>query len=193
MSRYKITGVVLAGGKSSRLGTDKALVLIKGRPLISYAIETLSCVCHKVVINSGQPVYSFTGCEIWPDLLPIQAPIIGIYSCLKRSDSDWNIFLSCDMPMVDHRLFDLLLSQRDGVDAVVPFHQDGMEPLCSTFSRRVLPFLEERIANGQYGIQQFVRQARSRLVKISPELDFYSPKLFTNLNTAEDIRFFSLE
>jgi len=160
MSRYQVTGVVLAGGKSSRLGTDKALMLLKGRPLISYAIETLSCVCHKVVINSGQPVYGFTGCEIWPDMLPIQAPIIGIYSCLKRSDSVWNIFLSCDMPMVDPRLFDLLLSKRAGADAVVPFHQDGMEPICSAYSRRVLPLMEERIAKGQYSMQQFVRHGR---------------------------------
>ncbi len=101
MSRCRVTGVVLAGGRSSRMGQDKSLMLFNGRPLISYAIDTLRQVCDQVVISANQSVYEFTGCTVWPDIMPFQAPMIGIYSCLKRSKTYWNFFLSCDMPLVD--------------------------------------------------------------------------------------------
>jgi molybdenum cofactor guanylyltransferase len=191
MNRCRITGIVLAGGRSRRMGQDKSLTLFKGRPLISYAIETLRPVCDQVVISSNQPVYEFTGCAVWPDILPLQAPMIGIYSCLKRSKTFWNIFLSCDMPMVDPRLFDFLFSRRAGADIVIPVHGNKMEPLCGLYNRKVLPLLEKKILEREFSMQQLIGVARSRLVEISPELGFYSDSVFANMNTADDIQLFS--
>lgn len=173
------------------MGQDKSLMLFNGRPLISYAIETLRPVCDQVVISSNQPVYEFTGCAVWPDILPLQAPMIGIYSCLKRSHTFWNIFLSCDMPMVDPRLFDYLFSRRAGADTVIPVHGNEMEPLSGLYSRKALPLLEKKIRERVFSMQQLIGVARSRLVEMSPELGFYSYSMFANMNTADDIHLFS--
>jgi molybdenum cofactor guanylyltransferase len=191
MNRCRITGIVLAGGRSSRMGQDKSLMSFNGRPLISYAIEILRTVCDQVVISSNQEVYEFTGCAVWPDILPLQAPMIGIYSCLKRSQTFWNIFLSCDMPRVDPRLFDYLFSRRAGAEAVIPVNGNKMEPLCGLYSRKALPLLEKKIREGEFSMQQLIGVARSRLVEMSPELGFYSDSLFVNMNTADDIHLFS--
>ncbi len=191
MNRCRITGIVLAGGRSSRMGQNKSLMLFNGRPLISYAIETLRPLCDQVVISSNQPVYEFTGCAVWPDILPLQAPMIGIYSCLKRSQTFWNIFLSCDMPMVDPRLFGYLFSRRAGADTVIPVHENKMEPLCGLYSRKALPMLEKKIREREFSMQQLIGAARSRLVEMSPELGFYSDSVFANMNTADDIHLFS--
>lgn len=191
MNRNSITGIVLAGGSSSRMGQDKALMLFNGRTLISYAIEILSPACDNVVISSNQQVYEFTGCEVWPDILALQAPMIGIYSCLKRSQTFWNIILSCDMPLVDRRLLDFLLTRRAGADIIIPVHRNKMEPLCGLYSRKLLPLLEKKTGEGEFSLQQLIRVARSRLVEMSPELDFYSENMFVNMNTADDIQSFS--
>ena len=191
MNRSRITGIVLAGGSSSRMGQEKSLMLFNGRPLISYAIKTLSPICDQVVISSNKPIYEFTGCDVWPDILTLQAPMIGIYSCLKRSQTCWNIFLSCDMPLVDPRLLDFLLTRREGVDIVIPVHRNEMEPLCGLYSRKLLPLLEKKIGGGDFSVQQLIRVARSRLVEIGPDLVFYSGNMFVNMNMADDIQSFS--
>jgi molybdopterin-guanine dinucleotide biosynthesis protein A len=117
--------------------------------------------------------------------------MIGIYSCLKRSKTYWNFFLSCDMPLVDERLVDFLFSQRAGADIVVPVHHDEMEPLCGLYSRRIIPLLERKIREEDYSMRHLIRFARSRLLETGPELDFYSCNMFANMNTAEDIHLFS--
>jgi molybdopterin-guanine dinucleotide biosynthesis protein A len=97
------------------------------------------------------------------------------------------------MPMVDPGLFDFLLSRRSRVDAVIPVHQDEMEPLCGLYNRRIIPLLERKIHEGNYSMQHLIRAARNRLVKTGPELDFYSDHMFANMNTAADIHLFSMK
>ncbi|MCX6240076.1 MAG: molybdenum cofactor guanylyltransferase, partial [Bacteroidia bacterium] len=80
MNTELITGIVLAGGLSRRMGTDKSMMMLNGKSLIEYSINALKPLCHNVVISSNNFNYDFTGCEVWPDELPDQAPIVGIYS-----------------------------------------------------------------------------------------------------------------
>jgi molybdopterin-guanine dinucleotide biosynthesis protein A len=83
ISKTDYTGIVLAGGKSSRVTGNKSLLLYQGKPLIQHAVDILSKVCDKVIISSNNNEYDFTGYEVWPDEISIQAPMVGIYSCLK--------------------------------------------------------------------------------------------------------------
>jgi molybdopterin-guanine dinucleotide biosynthesis protein A len=188
MAGDTITGFVLAGGMSSRMGENKSLMLFHGRPMITYAIEILSPLCEKVVISSNLRAYDFTGCEVWSDELPVQASINGLYSCLKRSETPWNIILTCDMPFAGSRLFTCLLGQARDTDAVIPVHGQGLvEPLCGLYSRSALPVLEQHMQEGQYSILKLLRSIRCRYVDIGPDRDFYNPEMFTNLNTPADM------
>lgn len=186
MKKLNITGIVLAGGMSSRMGQDKSLMVFNGKPLVQHAVDTLKTICRQVVISSNRPEYAFTGCEVWPDEIEIQAPIAGIYTCIRRSATERNIILSCDMPLVDSRLFDYLITLDTGFDAIIPVHGRGMEPLCGVYNKTAVPALAANIAEKQFGMQQFIRNTASRLIEIGPGLDFYRDNLFTNINTIGD-------
>ena len=186
MKQLNITGIVLAGGMSSRMGQDKSLMEFNGMPLIQHAVDTLKTICHQVVISSNRHAYEFTGCEVWPDELEIQAPVTGIYTCIRRSATGRNIILSCDMPLVDSRLFEYLIKQDAGFDAIIPVHERGIEPLCGVYNKTAVPVLAANIAENQFSLQQFIREANSSLVEIGPALDFYRDNLFANVNTPGD-------
>jgi molybdopterin-guanine dinucleotide biosynthesis protein A len=184
----EVTGFILAGGLSSRMGEDKSLMLFKGKPLIMYAVEALSPLCEMVIISSNLQVYNFTGCEVWPDELPVKAPINGLYSCLKRSKTDWNIILTCDMPFIGSQMFGYLLNQAHGDDAVIPVHGQGMvEPLCGLYNRSTLNVLEYRVKVEQYSILKLLHSIRCRYVNIGPDQEFYNNQLFSNLNSPADL------
>jgi molybdopterin-guanine dinucleotide biosynthesis protein A len=188
MGPGKVTGFVLAGGLSSRMGEDKSLMLFKGKPLIMYAIDSLLPLCERVIISSNLSIYDFTGCEVWPDELPLKAPVNGLYSCLKRSKTVWNFILTCDMPFTGSQLFAYLLEQAHGDDAVVPVHGQGfVEPLCGLYNRSTLNVLEYQLKVGQYSILEFLQAIRCSYVKIGPDLKFYHKEMFSNLNSPADL------
>ncbi len=185
----EMTGVVLAGGKSKRMGRDKALLEFRGTPLVLHAVKILQQFCSQVVISSNRKDYLFTGCEIWPDDVDVHAPMAGIYSCLKRSMHPWIMVLTCDMPLIDPQVFDLLISQADlhRDDVLVPFHdRDCIEPLCGLYNQRAIHLLEESIRTHRFSLQQFIRSTKSRLVEVGPDRDFYKADLFFNINTIKD-------
>lgn len=189
MKKPEITGIVLAGGKSSRMGTDKSLLKWKGKTLIEHAVETIKPVCIKVVISSNKKVYGFTGCDTWPDELPGQAPIIGIYSCLKRSETEINIFLSCDMPYLRTDLLRHMIDRVDNHPLLVPVNDDGLlEPLCGIYRKTIIPHLEKHIRHNNLSIYEFIREHGGKFLKLGKELPFYDSNLFANINTPDDLK-----
>lgn len=186
MDRKDITGIVLAGGKSSRMGTDKSFMLYNGKPLIQHAIDVIKPLCNRVVISSNKNVYEFTECEVWPDLFDIQAPIVGIYSCLKRSTTNINIVLSCDMPLIQTSLFTNLLAVSETSDIVVPIHDNFMEPLSGIYKRTLIPALEETIAGNRYKMHSFIQMNSFYALEIKPSHGFYNSNMFLNINTITD-------
>ena len=182
-----ITGIVLAGGKSSRMGLDKSLLVWKGKAMVSHAIEHLRPVCGKVVISSNNPVYDFTGCETWPDELPLQAPVAGIYSCIRRSETEINVILSCDMPFAGTDLIKHLLDFAGRHPIVVPEHDNLIEPLCAIYSRSITENLATYIGGGEYSLYRFINSHPHLYVKIDNSLPFYHNNLFLNINTPQDL------
>jgi len=182
-----ITGIVLAGGRSRRMGTDKSLMKLNGKSMIEYSIDALKPLCHNVVISSNNFIYDFTGCEVWPDELPDQAPIVGIYSCLKRSTTAINIILSCDIPLMNTAMLEYLLKNFESHDITVPVHGNGLiEPLCGIYKQSSMEVLKEFIDQGNFSLKDCIRAASHRLISIDPQLPFFSENMFLNINTIED-------
>lgn len=188
MNKPDITGIVLAGGKSSRMGSNKSLLRWKDNTLVEQAIQVLKPLCNKVVISSNNFVYDFTGCETWPDEIPQQAPIIGIYSCLKRSATEVNIVLSCDMPFASTELLKHLLGCSGKGAVVVPLHDGFMEPLCGIYKRSIIPDLEQQITTNEFSLHRFIESCPHHYAEIDEKLPFYHSRLFLNINTPDDLK-----
>jgi len=178
-----VTGIVLAGGKSSRMGTDKALKIFRNKPLIQHAVDILKQICSQVVISANHNDYQFTECEVWPDERSEIGPIAGIYSCLKHSVTQWNMVLSCDMPLIEPDILISMFLRREDYDIVLPVHDsDGLEPLCAIYNRRLILPLEEFMDTGNYSLWQFIRRSKHHLVEIPSQ----SKGMFVNVNTSQD-------
>jgi molybdopterin-guanine dinucleotide biosynthesis protein A len=187
MSLKQVTGIVLAGGRSSRMGENKSLLKLGGKTMIEFSIGAVSPLCREVVISSDSPDYGFTGCTVWPDEIRQQAPMIGIYSCLNRSETDINIFLTCDMPLISTALLEYLLTCSSDSDITVPVHDNGMiEPLCGIYRKSAAGILKMCIDEGNYSMHGCIRRANHRLVTVDDRLPFFSGDFFQNINTPAD-------
>ena len=190
MSRdNRITGIVLAGGKSLRMGKDKGMVLFRRKPLAQYSIDMLSLFCDRILISSNNPAYTIFGHEVIPDELTGAGPMAGIASCLSQSSTDINLVLSCDMPLADPVIFRTLLGLAEGMTFVVPVDASGRtEPLCALYKKSSLAIMHKMLAGQNYRMTSLYGQAGCRMVTPDEYPIAYQDAWFMNLNTLEDIQ-----
>jgi len=185
MNKNHITGFILAGGKSTRMGTDKAMLNFRGKPLLKHMFDVIRPHCGKVFISGDKPDYGSLGIAMVSDIYPGIGPVSGIFSALKYSETDWNIVISVDSPMINNELLEYLISNTDSYECVVPKHEAGMEPLIALYSKQILPTLEIMIGTGNYKMKNILTQVKTNALDCQPLLEKY-PNLFMNLNRMED-------
>jgi len=175
-------GFVLAGGRSSRMGQDKALLRLGGEPLVQRAVRKLSEICAEVAIAGGTEDLARFG-RVIPDKSPGCGPLGGIVSALEQSSFEWNLFLSVDAPFVPASALKALLVMAAGFQGVgvVARVQGRMQPLCAVYSRRALGVLQQELAGGRWKVLSAIEGAGS--VKV---VDFEDANWFANLNTPEE-------
>lgn len=183
-----MTGIILAGGMSSRMGKDKGLALFKGKPLIEYAISIVKNVSAEILISTNNPDYDYLKIPLVKDTYINIGPMGGIHSCLFKSNTEWNCVLSCDMPLVKPELFQYLMQFSEDAWVVLPT-SDGIhpEPMCGIYNRKVLPLMEQFIGAGNYKLPDLFRRIPFKMILTSDDLDFYSDDLFMNLNSLDEI------
>jgi len=183
-----VTGIILAGGKSRRMGADKGLVLLGGKPMVQYAIESLGLFCDRILISSNNPEYNCFGFEVIADSVTDAGPMAGISSCLKQSTTEWNLVLSCDMPLLQTVVLKTLLVNVAGNTFVVPVDAEGRsEPLCAFYRLSSLSILEDFISAGSFRMTDLFLRAP---VKYLLPCDYpvkYNSQWFANINSAEDL------
>ncbi|PTN08824.1 molybdenum cofactor guanylyltransferase [Mangrovibacterium marinum] len=179
-------GIILAGGKSSRMGTDKGLMMYRGKLLAQYAIDLLRPLCSEIIISTNDPDYEQFGLKTVPDSFYNCGPLGGLHAALSESRFNYNMVVSCDVPFVVPELFSLLLAERQGADVVVPVHQNGIEPLVALYRKEVASLLEIKLMAGNYRVQQVIRSCHAREVAVDGLLKRY-PDLFRNLNAMVDL------
>jgi len=190
MNKNDITGIILSGGKSSRLGEEKGLASFNGKPLISYAINVLQPICGKLIISANNQIeeYKKYGYDVVQDEVKGIGPMGGILTCLKKSESRFNLILSCDTPFMSSAVFEYLLDSADYYQIVVPMHDGFIEPLCSIFATNVLWELQHSVESGNYKMHDFFKKTDFKAIDIIPELPFYSDDLFVNINTPKELK-----
>jgi molybdopterin-guanine dinucleotide biosynthesis protein A len=152
-----ITGVLLAGGRSLRMGDDKARIEIDGRPLLSRSLALLCRYFAEVVIAGDRHDLAQPGIPAIPDVYPGSA-LGGLYTGLRTAQTDWIFVAPCDMPYPDARILELLVKRREGFDAVVPRTPDGYEPVFALYHKNCLPLMEEMLQQGLFRIYDFYQR-----------------------------------
>jgi len=180
--------IILAGGKSKRFGSDKALSVFQGKPLIQTVIEVAEKIASNIIIITNSPgKMDFIPYSKFTDLIPGTGSLGGLYTGLHYSGKDLNLVLPCDMPFISQDCIRFLIESTDGNDITVPFHQNKYEPLCAVYSKKCLPFIKDQIETGDFQIFQFYDKVKTKRLNFSNELPFYQKNLFLNINTKRDL------
>ena len=184
-----VTGVILAGGKSSRFGINKALVEINGSRLIDRVTGLLSPIFKRIILITNSPQdYSYLRLPIYEDLIRGLGPIGGILTGLENIHDKAGFFIACDMPFVSEDLIRYMASVRGDFDAVVPKIDWKMEPLHALYTKSCLPVIKELIASGVYQINKSFCKLSVRYVN-EAEIKANDPQMrsFLNVNRPEEL------
>jgi len=183
-----VTGIILAGGKSSRMGAEKGLQELCGKPLIHYAIEALSGLCNTIIISSSSDAYHSLGYKVVADVIPGIGPMGGIYSTLQQSKTEENLVLSCDLPFVSEELMSYILENSTGYKVAVPWLGDQhYEPLCGFYHLSILDQISAFIEINNYKLPDLFDEVSINKLVINSELNFYQENMFLNVNSKHDL------
>lgn len=183
-----MTGVILAGGKNTRMGTNKALLKIGDTRLIDHVVDTLKAIFTEVIIVASNPLeYMDLDTTIVTDIFPGRGALGGLYTGLFFARDSYAFVAACDMPFLDGTFIAYMMENAKGHDIVVPAPPDGLQPLCAVYSRACLPAIKNLLAKNRLQIKGFY--PRHKVLEIGPAiLERFDPegKMFTNINAPED-------
>ncbi len=179
----KYSGILLAGGKSSRMGEDKAFMKYGEYFLYEYSLSVLKHFSNNILLSSSNLLFKQADCTIVEDEMPGLGPIGGIFSCLKQIKCQNAIVLPCDLPLITLSIIDILIENSENFDITIALNRQNLpEPLVGIYNVAVIPFMEEMINHGNYKMQELLSKVNTRFVPF-PE----SPALsFQNINYPSD-------
>jgi molybdopterin-guanine dinucleotide biosynthesis protein A len=183
------SAVVLAGGRSSRLGQDKAFLRINGQFLIERILEKLAQVSDEVIVVANDiEKYEQFEAVVVGDVFPGKGALGGIYSGLRAATRDRSLVVACDMPFLNLSLLQYMQGLAPRYDVVIPRLGRLMEAVHAVYSRNCLPFIEKQLQAGDLRIVSFFPQVRVRYVD-DDEMDIFDPKhlSFFNINSQADL------
>lgn len=189
-----VTAFVLTGGKSERMGQDKAtLRLPSGNTLLEHALAVAGEVAGEVRIVGPRERYSHLAWagEIVEDIYPHAGPLAGIHAALSQSGTEWNLIIAVDLPRVTSKLLLWLIEQAKtaGKQVAIVSVGKGVQPLCAVYRRDFAATAERALEQGRYKVDASFDPAETHLIAES-ELSAagFSPELFTNVNTPDEFR-----
>lgn len=187
MNNKVIQAFILAGGKSSRMGTEKGLAILNEKKLIDYLIATLTAAGLKINISSNTHLYDVFGFPVYEDIIKEKGPMGGIYTALTHTQSDAILILSCDIPFINKELITHLISYLplEG-DCLVPTQQNNSEPLCAIYSKKCAHTFLDLLNKNELSIRKSLEVLNTKFIKID-DLSFYKSNLLMNLNSKDEI------
>lgn len=184
-----IAGAILAGGKSSRFGSNKALALYQGVPLVQRIARILADIFPETILVTNSPgAFAFLGWPMTGDRFRDCGPLAGIHAALSAATCPAAFVCGCDMPLVQPALVRFLCDRLADNDAVLPWPASGPEPLYAVYSKTALPVIEENLRQGQFRTNRVLDSLRVRRVT-EEEILAILPDLgtFCNINRQSDL------
>ncbi|MEK7449057.1 MAG: molybdenum cofactor guanylyltransferase [Planctomycetota bacterium] len=208
MNKTAVSGIILAGGESRRLGQDKAFLTLGSKTLTEIIRDKLKSVLGEaeLIISANQlekyknfkrlsPAVAGTdssplrrGEKIVPDVFPERSSLNGIYSSLRAAENFYGFVIACDLPLVNPEFIKYLINQREEYDVVIPESLTGLEPLCAVYSKNCLSLMERQLKNKNFKIIEFFPEIKLKVINLKKIDWLKSPEeagIF-NINTIED-------
>lgn len=180
------TGIILAGGKSQRMGTDKGLLLLKGKPFIQHIYEAMKPIFgDNIVVVSSNADYDAFGYSRIEDLISDKGPVGGLYTALKQSKTKFNLVLSVDVPLVTTELIQWLVDNHDDGYLVTQVQVgEKVSPLVAVYDRALKTLMGEHIAGNQLKLRDVIAEVTPQTLIIPEKWS----KQLQNINTEEDYK-----
>jgi len=185
-----VAGVILAGGKSRRYGTNKALVKIDGVSWIERVIRVMEHLFQDLILITNTPdEYVHLGLPMYGDLIKGLGPVGGIYTALSKIPHEAGFFVACDMPLLSQTLISHMVEAREGFDVVVPRISGMMETLHALYGKGCLPSIKRQIDSREYQIIRIFKEVHVQYMD-EEEIRRFDPDLksFMNINRPEELK-----
>ncbi len=180
-----ITAIILAGGKSSRMRTDKGFVNYKNKPFVQRIIETVVPLVSETIIISNNPNYDIFGLKRYPDLIENAGPLAGIYTGLHYSKTENNLVISCDVPLINSEILERLTRDNSDEFEVVQLESQGKEmPLIARYKKSCENTFLELLNQGERRVRKALKSCSVKTITVKQA----NEKLTANINTKNDLK-----
>lgn len=186
----RVNAVILAGGKSSRFGSDKAFIKLEGALLIRKQIKILKKIFKKIIIVTNTPEkYKLKNVKVIRDIIPGRGPLSGIHSGLCASDSFYNFVVACDMPFINSSLIRYILRNKNNYDIIIPKIGRKYHPLFGLYSKNCIPVIEKVLSKNKLRVSAIFSKVKTGFIS-RKEIERLDKPLLSlkNINTREDLR-----
>lgn len=184
VDKKHITGIILSGGKSSRMGSDKGFMSYNGKPFIQHSIEALKPLVMEIIIVSNNVDYDVFGLKRIEDVMENAGPLAGLYSGLHQSKTDYNLVLSCDIPLINTSILQRLVDAIDDDSEIIQIESQGKTmPLIALYRKACEHIFLKLLNEGERRLQFAVNQCLVKnVILLNDESEFVQ-----NINTPEQL------
>ncbi|WP_282135696.1 molybdenum cofactor guanylyltransferase [Seonamhaeicola maritimus] len=180
-----ITGIILAGGKSSRMGADKGFIKLNNKSFAEYSIKALKPLVNDIIIVSDNPDYDAFGYKRILDEIKDAGPVAGIYSGLNASKTENNLILSCDIPLIKTGVLEKLIESFDDDSEVIQIESNGKTmPLIALYKKQNAKVFLEALQNDERRLRRVINSLKTKNVVLNDD----EQNTTMNVNTKEELK-----
>lgn len=185
IDKKNITGIILAGGKSSRMGTDKGFLMLNKKPFVQYSIDALKPLVSEIIIVSDNQDYDSFGFNRINDITKNAGPVAGICSGLEASATEYNLILSCDIPLINSEILKKLVENIDDASEIIQVESNGKSmPLIALYKKQVKDTFNKLLQADERRLRIAVNSCKVKNIILEKENAFQT----MNVNTQNDLK-----
>ncbi|MCX8011355.1 MAG: molybdenum cofactor guanylyltransferase [Ignavibacteria bacterium] len=190
----EFTAVILAGGKSSRFGQNKALIKISDETIIERLLKELKKIFSEIILSTNSfDEFEFLNLKMYSDIYKECGPLGGIHSGLMNSQTIKNFIISCDLPFITSEIIQFISQYKTQKQITVTKVNGIIQPLCGVYSKECLPVIEKLLIGDshirrKHSVLDLIESCDSEIIELEKEFENYNPKSFWNINTVEEYK-----
>jgi molybdenum cofactor guanylyltransferase len=185
IQKNNITGIILAGGKSSRIGSDKGFLTLNDSTFISHIIKAVKPFVGDIIIVSNNSDYDIFNLKRVEDIIEDAGPLAGLCSGLNESETEYNLVLSCDVPSINSAVLNKLIKGFDAEKDVIQLKSKNKTmPLIALYNKQCMEKCMDLLQKGERRLRTVVEQFNTKTIELDPDLDQY----VRNINTLSELK-----